>query len=203
MKNFLLSTALGAMLITGGAAFAQAPDAKATPRGGPMMMADANKDGVITKAELTASLDKKFAEMDVNHDGKLTKEDREAMRAKRMDDRFAKLDANKDGQISKAEFTAGHQRTDADGKRPDGKRMGRFGGHGPRHGGGMMRDANKDGVITRDEFMAGPLAMFDRADTNKDGKVTAEEMKAARPGPRGGRGGHGRGGDMPPPPPAE
>lgn len=234
IRRFFTTVAVGSLFVGGLAAshlaFAQ-PGADGAGPGGPrggglMMMADANKDGSLTKAELTAALEARFARMDVDRDGKLTQADRDAMRQQRLDERFAALDTDKNGQISKAEFTAGHQarmdRRDEAGKpggpdaRPDagpdggrhfGGRAHRGPGHGMGPGGpggfGGRGDADKDGAVTKAEFMAGPLAMFDKADTNKDGTVTADEMKAARQamraewkGDRGDRGG-------PPPPPAD
>ncbi|EQB31998.1 EF-hand domain-containing protein [Sphingobium ummariense] len=184
IRKFFGTVALGSLFVGGLAAshlaFAQpeGPGGARGMRGGPMMMADANKDGTITKAELTAALDARFAKMDVNKDGKLTKEDREQARAQRLDARFARLDADNSGQISKAEFTA------AANARQDGASAGKRWG-ARRHGGrpmGMMgtRQAMADGTVTRDEFMARPLAMFDKADANHDGSVTADEMKTAR-----------------------
>ena len=195
IRKFLSTAALGALFVGGLAgshmALAQ-PDAGAHGgrHGGMMAMADANKDGKISKAELTAALDARFAKMDANHDGKLTKEDREISRQARLDQRFAALDTDRNGQISKAEFAAGHQgRWDRRDSARDGHEGHRFGGRGHHgHGGGMMfhgrggakGEAMKDGVLTRAEFMARPIAMFDRADSNKDGFVTGDEMKAAR-----------------------
>ena len=188
MKKWMISAALGAMLVGGGVAAAQS-GAGSPPRG--PMAADANGDGLLTKAEMTARLDKAFAAMDANRDGKVTQEERQALRQKRVDDRFAKLDADGNGQISKAEFQAARDaRKGARGERGAHMGRGHHGGHHGLHGrgggagfkGGRGADADKDGVLTRAEFLARPLAMFDRADANKDGKVTAEEMKAARPG---------------------
>ena len=209
MKKFLISTALGSMLIVGGVAIAQpAPGHQHGPGMGMRgpMMADANKDGKLTKAEATTAAEQVFAKMDLNGDGKVTKEERGALRQKRFDDRFAKLDTDRNGQVSKAEFQAqreARQEKVAEWRAkkggPDGPGMG-----GRHHRGGKMRggmwgvDGDKDGTITRAEFMARPLAMFDRADANKDGVVTAEEMKAARPG----RGGWGKGPGAPPAPKA-
>lgn len=191
IRKFMGTVAVGSLFVGGLAvshlALAQpGHEGHGGPRGGIMAMADANKDGKVSKAELTAALDARFTKLDANRDGKLTKEDRELRRQARLDQRFAALDSDKNGQISKAEFDAGHQarfgRPDGDGK--PGRHEGRgFARHG--HGkGGMMRghgfgDADKDGVVTRAEFMAGPLAMFDKADANKDGAVTADEMRAA------------------------
>ena len=189
IRKFLGTVAVGSLFV-GGLAVSHLALAQpgheghgGGPRGGLMAMADANKDGKISKAELTAALDARFTKMDANKDGKLTKEDRELGRQARLDERFAALDSDKSGQISKAEFAAGHeQRARPDGG--EGRHMGRAGHHG--FGKGMMMrgpgrgDADKDGTLTRAEFMAGPLAMFDRADSNKDGFVTADEIKAAR-----------------------
>jgi len=52
-------------------------------RGGGMMMgrmADANKDGAITQAEFTQAALQRFDQMDANHDGTVTKEERQAAR---------------------------------------------------------------------------------------------------------------------------
>ncbi len=191
IRKFLGTAAVGALFIGGlaGSQMALAQPGAGGPgghRGGMMAMADTNKDGKISKAELTAALDARFTKMDANRDGKLTKEDREIRRQARLDQRFAALDTDRNGQISKAEFVAGHQ--PRAGRGEDGKgREGHWGkrGHHGFGGGKMLRgggrgEAMKDGVITRAEFMAGPLAMFDKADVNKDGFVTADEMKAAR-----------------------
>lgn len=193
IRKFLGTVAVGSLFVGGLAAshlaMAQPGDADPGGRhGGMMAMADANKDGKISKAELTAALDARFVKMDANRDGKLTKEDRDIRRQARLDQRFAALDTDRNGQISKAEFAAGHQdRFGREGR--DGREGHRFGGRGHGgHGGGMMfhgrggmrGEAMKDGVLTRAEFMARPMAMFDKADSNKDGFVTADEMKAAR-----------------------
>jgi hypothetical protein len=168
-----------------------------------------------------------WAKLDVNKDGKLDQADRAA----KMAERFAAIDTDKNGSISREEFAAHHQqmkdgpvRGDKPGMPPAGAGMdhGRMGhgkmGHGKMGGrghhmmgGGMhmigLADANKDGTVTRAEFDAGVKAHFDKADTNKDGKVSPEERRAAMKdmmgkmrGPRSG-GAPGAMGDGPPPPP--
>ncbi|MCI4590340.1 calcium-binding protein [Sphingobium sp. BYY-5] len=213
-RKYRISVAVGSLFIGGLAAahlaFAQpgADGGPRGPRGGLMEQADTNKDGKISKAELTAALEARFAKLDVDHDGQLTRKDRDLRRQQRLDERFAALDTDKNGQISKAEFTAGYQaraEKRAEGGGPEGR-----GWRGRRHGGpgrGMMHggpggfgDADKDGTVTKAEFMARPLALFDKADTNKDGFVTADELKAARPQMRGSMGGRGHGRNVPPPP---
>ena len=193
LRTFFTTVAAGSLFIGGLAAthlaFAQpGPDGGRGARGGMMAQADTNNDGKISKAELTAALDARFAKMDVDRDGQLTSKDRDLKRQQRLDERFATLDADKNGQISKAEFAAGHEaRADkrAQAGKPDGRSWGK--GHHRGPGRGMMRGGPggfgpgaKDGVMTKAQFMAGPIAMFDKADTNKDGFVTADEMKAAR-----------------------
>lgn len=185
IRKFMTTVAVGSLFVGGIAAshlaFAQEGGPRAAGRGGMLMKADADKDGAVTKAELTAALNARFARLDADKDGKLTGEDRDLNRQQRLDARFAALDTDRNGQISKAEFTAGHQGRfqQRDGaRRPDGHGRGRhhgFGGAAMR--GGQDRAA---GPITREQFAARPLAMFDKADANKDGKLTAEEMKAAR-----------------------
>ena len=198
IRKFWGTVAVGSLFVGGLAAshlaLAQPGDGGPVGRhGGLVAMADANKDGKVSTAELTTMLDARFTKIDANRDGKLTKEDRELGRQARLDQRFATLDRDHNGQISKAEFAAGHQarfdRRDGEGR---GGREGghRFGGHGGHHGlgggmgfhgrGGPGGEAMKDGVLTRAEFLARPLAMFDKADSNKDGFVTTNEMKVAR-----------------------
>ena len=171
LRKFFSTVAVGSLFVGGLAAshlaFAQpGADGPRGPRGGMMMQADANKDG------------------------QLTSKDRDLKRQQRMDERFAKLDTDKNGQLSKAELAAGHDAR-ADKRAEKGKGEGRMGkGHHRgmmRHGGkgGAMGDANKDGAVTKAEFTAGAMAMFDKADTNKDGFVTADEMKAGRQAMRG------------------
>ena len=195
LRQFFTTVAVGSLFVGGLAAthvaFAQpGADGPRGPRGGMMMQADANKDGKISKAELTTALDARFARMDVDKDGQLTSKDRDLKRQQRMDERFAKLDTDKNGQLSKTELAAGHDAR-ADKRAEMGKGEGRMGkGHHRgmmRHGGkgGAMGDANKDGAVTKAEFTAGAMAMFDKADTNKDGFVTADEMKAGRQAMRG------------------
>ncbi|QVM84969.1 EF-hand domain-containing protein [Novosphingobium decolorationis] len=177
-----------ASLALGGAAYAQ-DDA---PRGPRHAMMDADKDGIVTRAEAQAAAEAMFTRMDVNKDGKIDAADREARQTARRTAMFEKLDTNGDGSISKDEFMSaerGHRgdRGDrgprADGEGRHGKHHMRRGHHGPRHGGGMMMmrmaDTNKDGAITREEAVAAALTHFDMVDADKDGQITPEERKAA------------------------
>ena len=130
--------------------------------------ADANRDGVVTLAEVEAAMAAGQA-------------DRAAKMAAYRAERFAALDTNHDGQLSRDEFTA-HL---ADG--PDGDHhgmRGRPGMRGARGGFGQKWfarvDANKDGRVTLAEADAAAMARFDKADTNHDGTISPEERHAAR-----------------------
>ena len=132
----------------------------------------------ITRSQISDKLDKDYADLDADHDGKATAEEINArllktaeadlaVIRKARDDAFAKLDTNGDGSISKAEF---------DGKAPlptikepnATPFLERF-------------DANKDGTISQDEFRAPTLANFERMDKNKDGLLTVAEQSAPAP----------------------
>ena len=182
-KKWLAGSALGGFFIAGSVALA------ATAGHGPMRFdADANKDGNLTKAELTAALDKHFAQLDSNNDGSITKEERDAARKARFEQHFKAMDTDGNGQISQAEMQAAHEAR----KEMRGKHRGMRHGDGPqgeghrgwRHGGfghGMARaDADNDGVVTKAEFQARALERFAKADANNDGTVTQAAREAAR-----------------------
>lgn len=199
-------------LLTLGAALIAVP-VLAAP-GGDRNMGDANKDGVLTRAEAEAHAKAMFVKLDVNKDGKLDQADRAARHAEKRAQMFDRLDVNKDGSISKAEWDqadAARQAKRAEWKAKRGERAGAPGNGAERHamrghhggkrgghggpGGWMKADANGDKAISQAEFVAGALARFDRMDANKDGKVTAEERQAMRQAMRDKRG-------APPAPPA-
>lgn len=208
MNRFLLSALMATTLCAGGMAIAQAsrPSAPPPPPPGHDFLAqlDSNKDGVITRAEFTADLEKRFAALDTDKNGVISaaerKSARDAKREEHVNARFAALDTDKNNQISREEFRAGAARRDgrddagfrADGPPPpgrpgfegrkDGDRRGPGGnrGKGDFHG---PRDDQAD--VTKEQFMARPLRLFDILDSNDDGKITAAEREAARD--RGGR----------------
>jgi hypothetical protein len=82
------------------------------------LAADANKDGVITKAEFDTQRTTRFAELDKNKDGFLSEEERAAGRAGGPPPGAqaggpppgggggGNMDTNSDGKISKAEYIA-------------------------------------------------------------------------------------------------
>lgn len=117
--KFLLGLSVAALSI-GSLAYAQAPDAP--PPGGPGAEMHGPKLADETRAEAQARAEKMFDRLDVNHDGKLDKADRELMRQQMREKMFDRLDTNHDGSISKAEFMADRGPKDRSG--PDGGPMG-------------------------------------------------------------------------------
>lgn len=194
MNRYLLSAFAAGTICSGSLALAQV--LPPPPRGSGHMLfevMDGNKDGVVTRSEVSSALEQRFAALDTNRDGSISPEERKAardkMRERRTDERFAMIDANHDGQLSRAEFGAAHQRPmpGPDGTPPPPGPLGdrKDGpGHGWHHraggpGGWGKGQDDPEATVTKAEFMARPLALFDRMDSNKDGKITAAERAAA------------------------
>lgn len=119
-------------------------------------MARANKPGAI---------DKEFAMMDTNKDGKISAEEH-AAGAKAM---FGQMDSNQDGKVTAAEMAAahkavtGHPATKSEMSAADKIKV---------------VDANDDGILTAEEHAAASAAMFAKMDTDKDGFLSKSEMAA-------------------------
>jgi len=129
--------------------------------------ADADGNGVVTKEEFMAAHKEgaangegrggdRFAALDKDGDGKVSKEEA----GEKFADRFDKVDANSDGFLTKDEIKAAIQ----------------------NHG--MRKDANGDGKISKEEF-GGEEAKFTKLDKNSDGFLTADELHGARKHERG------------------
>ena len=176
MRIQMIATAFAATLLAG-PAFAQ--DAPPPPHpGGMMIMADANKDGIVTRAEILADVDIRFGRADINHDGRITADEHGAgPRGERMG-----------GRRGERRMARRHRE---DGPRPDREAR-------PRPG-----DTNNDGALTLEEARAQALKVFAYIDRNNDGRIDTAERDAMREtmmamrGPGGPRGRHG-----PPPPDA-
>ncbi len=195
-KFALLGGAVAVVLAA--AAFAADP---VSPKPARVKMAQ----GPMTKADVMAYSDARFAKMDRNGDGKLDVADRsesggsgnmsDADHKKSNDDHFAAMDRDKNGSISRDEFDAAH----APGKGMD-EHAGKGGkgrkGHSSRAGmhERMMKkaDTNNDMSVSREEFRAAAEARFIKQDVNKDGVISADERKEGRDKMKG------RGGAMDP-----
>ena len=127
----------------------------------------------VTRAEMNSRLDSAFANMDANKDGSVSAaelsaaqkkdlEQAQAMIHSRAQAAFNQLDTNKDGKLSLEEFAASVQ---VNAKETAAEVL-------------QKLDTNKDGKVSADEFKAPRLAAFNRADANKDGTVTPAEVQA-------------------------
>ena len=175
-RKTLLTLAVLTALSSATAFAATQSDATATAKPARASL-DLNGDGAIDKSEAAKSprLAAKFAELDADKDGKLTRQemprhgDRKhgrnghGPRGEGGRDFMAKLDTNKDSRISRTEAAAG-----------EGKLATRF----------EQMDVNKDGFIDRadHELRAKQRTdqWFARVDTDKDGKLSRAEVDASR-----------------------
>jgi Ca2+-binding EF-hand superfamily protein len=143
--------------------------------GSAQQAAAGNAPKPVTRADFVRGLDTRFAAMDTNKDGVLSKAEIQAaqsqalqtvgkMRDERVRAEFNQLDTNKDGQLSYAEFSAGAPTVKA-GETADQL--------------AAQLDANKDGKVSADEFKNPQLAKFNALDANKDGTVSVDEMRKA------------------------
>jgi len=162
---FIRASLLAAALGFATAAVAQGPAKPA-----------ASAPKTIARADLAKGLDTRFASIDANKDGVLSKDEISAVQAaalqrarsvqqQRLEAEFKKLDTNKDNQLSLAEFRAAAppiRNTESADQTVS------------------KLDSNKDGKISAQEFRAPQLAAFDKADANKDGTITPQEAQAAR-----------------------
>lgn len=130
----------------------------------------------VTKAELSAKLGADFASLDLNKDGKASRDEvvkrierdtatQLTVLGQRREAAFKKIDANGDGSISKAEFDTATPLPTTTAADPV-PAMTRF-------------DTNKDGSITKAEYEAPTLANFTQIDTNKDGTLSVAEQQAS------------------------
>jgi Ca2+-binding EF-hand superfamily protein len=120
---------------------------------------------------------------DVDGDGKLSAEERqafaEAMKQQRLADLLAEFDTDGDGKLSAEELRAAREARRA---RLEARRSDRF----------DELDTDDDGFLTATEFAPPGVdptrlqTLFDRIDSDDDGKISKEEFLAVCRGPRGG-----------------
>lgn len=180
MKAITLLTG-AALLAVAGPAAAQRPG----PRG--------DRDAAVTRDQVIARVDERFARLDANNDGRFTPEEARALgeqrRAQRADRMFDRLDLDHNGSITREEMSQaraqrGERRAEAGpGMRGHRGMRGMRGHHGRRGFAMGMRSGRMfgdEGFATREQFRERALARFDRADVNHDGTLTAEERHEAR-----------------------
>jgi hypothetical protein len=143
---------------------------------------DVNKDGTITRAEVTAGLDAQFKAADTNADGKLDALEFQKYNDARKAERKARIEA----------WRAKRQAEGGDTKeRPPHDRSAR--NFDPM----KNMDWDRDGFISPEEFASRTRAQAMRADRDGDGNIQVADLQ------RRGHGRHGRGpGDRGPSPDA-
>ena len=77
-------------------ALAETPAAPAKPEG-PMQTADTNNDGLLSKAEFMAVQEKRFADMDANKDGNISRDEMRGFRDKMGEMRKEMMGKHKEG----------------------------------------------------------------------------------------------------------
>ena len=157
MRNSVLLTLAGALLATGGVAFAQSGVATDVPAARAERPLVRDGGGPVDPAAWRKAI---FERLDTNHDGTISFAEFEAARAQR-----------------------GARFRGQGGPRGEGAAQG---GEGRPHvawarsgQSGRGFAAGRDRVITRDEFVAAMARRFDRLDANHDGKITPDERRAA------------------------
>jgi Ca2+-binding EF-hand superfamily protein len=180
MKKFTILAGLGTLAIAG-VALAQAGTTPAAP----------DRTADVTRQQLIAKADDRFARLDVNRDGRATPDEArqagEQRRTEMAGQMFDRMDANHDGNVTRAEFD--QARTQMHEGRGEGRGGGRGGWHGRGrggHGGHGMRGEHgermfgEQGFITQEQMRERALARFDRMDANHDGTLTAAERQQSR-----------------------
>ncbi|MCS6622983.1 hypothetical protein N0B44_08685 [Roseibacterium beibuensis] len=179
MKKTFVAGALAALTLAaaGGAAMAQQSPERPQAR---TLRADTDGDQRLSRAEFVQARVQRLSAADADHDGSVTRDEMRAAAqarfAARADARFERLDADDDGVISKSEFDARRERR-AEARVERGPRR--------SHRGQQRRLARAERVAARGpiviaEAQARAETGFARLDANQDGFVTVAERRAVR-----------------------
>jgi Ca2+-binding EF-hand superfamily protein len=139
---------------------AVAPSAGATPA------PTAAAPQLPTKAQMDEEVKKNFAKIDLNHDGRVDRDEsakaNAAALAAREANAFSQLDANKDGMISREEFKVVIP--------PWARKDVWF----------EANDIDRNGVVELNEAIAKAERNFERLDADNNGSISPEELRPQR-----------------------
>ncbi len=159
---------------------------------------DTDNDGIVSIDDAKALAAVRFAAMDTDGNGEITRSERrdfrQSKRTERRAERFARLDTDGDGMISledmknasgsRAERRFARLDTDGDGlvslddMQAMQKQRGMRGKHEKGH---AHREGGRKGPMTLEKMESRMLKRFARIDTDGDGQITLEDVKAAGP----------------------
>jgi Ca2+-binding EF-hand superfamily protein len=152
MKYLVAAAVAVGTIVSGVAASAQQSSTR--------LRADANGDGAVSRTEFVARAEARFARLDTDRNGTLSRDERRAGRpdrGRRMAGMIQRLDKDGDGKLSRAEFAAGAER--------------RWSRMSARSGAAAPDRASFDQRIAD---------RFSRLDRNGDGFVDQAELAAMR-----------------------
>ena len=152
---------------------------------------DRDGDGAVTAAEFEAGALQRWAEDDLDSDGKVTVDEVESRFVTLRQQRFAQQDENGDGVLDPDELSTLSEQlfssldrdgsgdltqAELNGASPMLSVMGpRFREHA-----GLPGDTNRDGAISKEEAVAAARMLLRHLDTNGDGVVGADELAQRR-----------------------
>lgn len=134
---------------------------------------------------------KQFAKADADGDGSISETEFMAARAARADHMKQKRDVNGDGQVDQEDRDARKAKFKKMHKKMKGKKGHKKGQHADQHASKRAKvDTNGDGAVDLAEHQVATLAHFERMDKNADGVLSADEQRRPK-GKRHGKKRHG------------